>query len=59
MLDELCEYQQVMIDHILSRQQKLQFLPKVLSKDAKQLYLERVANYVQSFQQAVDIANKE
>lgn len=53
------DYQQVAIDYNLSPPQKLQYIHNLLSKDAKRFYLERVATYAQTFQQAVDMVNQE
>lgn len=53
------EYQQIARDYKLNPGQKLQYLHNILSKDAQRFYLDRVAHYATTFQQAIDMINQE
>lgn len=53
------EYQQIARDYKLTATQKLQYLHNILSKDASRFYLDRVAHYATTFQQAVEMIDQE
>ena len=53
------EYIHVCRDYALSPTQKLQYMHNLLSGDAKRFYLDRVDGYATSYQQAIDLIEKE
>lgn len=58
-MDYVDEYSQVTRDYGLSPQQKLQYFHNLLSRDAKRFYLAKFEIYAHSFQQAVEMINRE
>lgn len=55
----LDKYQQFAGNYKLSPAQKLQHFLNILSKDARRIYLDRVAQYAIIFQQAIAMMNQE
>ena len=53
------EYLQIGRDYSLSPTQKLQYMHNILSGDAKRYYLDRIDGYATSFQQAVELIERE
>ena len=53
------KYIHVCRDYALSQTQKLQYMHNLLSGDAKRFYLDRVDGYATSYQQAIDLVEKE
>ena len=53
------DYKQIARDYNLSVSQKLQYMHKLLRGDAKRLYLDKVDNYATSFNQALEIIERE
>lgn len=58
-MEFVAEYQQVARDYSLTPPQKKQYLHNLLRGDAKRFYLDRIENFVNTFQQAVEMIDKE
>ena len=53
------EYQQVVRDYGLGKQEKLQYLHNIMGGDAKRLYLNSVIPHVNSYAHAVDLIGRD
>lgn len=58
-MDYVDEYVHIFHDYNLSRSQKLQFMHNIVRGDAKRFYLNVLYGFTNTFEQAVEITEKE